>query len=201
MEKLQTQSWGRTLFEMIQDRKYTINDGDTCYQDIVKKLTKSEDKTYFCFDSSNRCVCISYISPSESSGNVGKNDIVSILENIMKPNNSNRCLLILDGVKLTSAAKSDIFTYFPTYIFESFELSHLQFNITKSDIVPKHKILSDEKVEKIIKKYKMEKKEMPKILYEDPVARYLGMLPGQICKINRISENGGKVNFYRICTL
>ena len=198
---MHSQPWGRTLFEMIRDRKYIIDDEDKCYQDIVKKLTKSEEKSYFCHDDSGKCVCVSYISPGESSGNVGKNDIVNILENIMKPNNAVRCLLLLDGVKLTSAAKSDILMFFPTYIFESFELSHLQFNITKSDIVPKHKILSDEKSERILKKYKVQPKEMPKILYDDPVARYLGMLPGQICKISRISENGGEVNFYRICAL
>ena len=199
MQDLKYQTWGETLYEMLSDRNYTVE--ARSYQDMVTQLKTSEEKSYYCKDSYGNCICIAYISSNESNGNVGKNDVINILENLMKPNECIRCLLILDNVKLTPAAKNDIMSYFPTYIFESFESLNLQFNITKSNVVPKHKVLSNEKCEKFLKKYKILKTEMPKILYDDPVARYLGMLPGEICKITRISENGGQLDFHRVCTL
>lgn len=196
---LKYQAWGETLFEMLCDRNYSLS--GVSHQDIVNTLKTSEDKSYLCKDQYGNFICIAYISENETNGNVGKNDILNILDTLMKPNNCQRCLLVLDNVKLTAAAKNDIMAYFPSYIFESFESTNLQFNITKSNLVPKHEILSNEETEKFLKKFNIAKSEMPKILYDDPVARYLGMLPGQICKITRISENGGKLKFHRLCTL
>lgn len=191
-----SRTWKTTLYEMLNDRKYDLSNitEDELYNTLI------ETTEFFCTDKQNNCISIVYLSSNQSS-NVGKNDIISILEDKMKPNNSHRCLIILDKVKLTPAAKNDIQSYFPIYIFEAFDVETLVFNITKCYSVPKHKIMTEEEAKLFLKKHEITPKEMPKILYDDAMARYLGMLPGQLCKITRISENGGKVHFYRVCVL
>lgn len=191
-----SRNWKTTLHEMLKDRNYDLN--NVTEDELFDSLTQNTD--FFCYDTLNNCITIVYLSSTQSA-NVGKNDIISILDEKMKPNNSHRCIIILDKVKLTPAAKNDIQTYFPTYIFEAFDVENLVFNITKCNTVPKHKIMTNEKAQQFLKAKKITPKEMPKILYDDAMARYLGMLPGQLCKITRISENGGKVNFYRVCVL
>lgn len=197
--KSESKSWATTLHEMFTDRKYKVEDLQC--ENIIQDLTQTDSKDFFVYDSQDKCVCIAYLSSDQTTGNVGKNDIITIMNDKMKPNGSNRCIIILDNVKLTPAAKTEIQLHFPLHIFETFDISSLDFNITKCDTVPNHMILSDEEAEKVLKKYKITRKEMPKILYEDAVARYLGMLPGQICKITRISENGGLIFFHRVCIL
>jgi DNA-directed RNA polymerase subunit H (RpoH/RPB5) len=189
-------TWKSTLYQMLKDRKYSVD--NVTEEDVYESLI--EDSEFYCYDSQNKCITIAYLC-SEKSANVGKNDIISILEERMKPNDSHRCIVVLDKVKLTPAAKNDIQGHFPTHIFEAFDVDNLIFNITKCDYVPKHKIMSDEKVRKFLQQNKITPSQMPKILYDDAMARYLGMLPGQICKITRISENGGSVKFYRVCCL
>jgi DNA-directed RNA polymerase subunit H (RpoH/RPB5) len=189
-------TWKTTLYEMLSDRKYDVS--TLTEDDVYDTLTQTTE--FFCHDPQHNCITVVYLS-SDQSSNVGKNDIISILEDKMKPNNSHRCLIILDKVKLTPAAKNDIQIYFPTYIFEAFDVENLVFNITKCNNVPKHKIMTEEEAKLFLKKHEITPKEMPKILYDDAMARYLGMLPGQLCKITRISENGGKVYFYRVCVL
>ena len=191
-----SRNWKTTLHEMLKDRKYNLN--DVTEDDLYTTLVGNSE--FFCYDTNNNCITVVHLSPTQSS-NVGKNEIISILNEKMKPNNSHRCIIVLDKVKLTPAAKNDIQTYFPSYIFEPFDVENLVFNITKCSSVPKHKIMTEEEADLFLKEKKITTKEMPKILYHDAIARYLGMLPDQLCKITRISENGGKVHFYRVCVM
>lgn len=79
----------------------------------MESLVRSENKDFECKDMNNQSIIVAYLGSSGGSGNVGKNDIIAILNDKMKPNDSNRCILVLDNVKLTPAAKNDILTYFP----------------------------------------------------------------------------------------
>jgi DNA-directed RNA polymerase subunit H (RpoH/RPB5) len=79
-------------------------------------------------------------------------------------------------------------------------LNHLQFNITKHDLVPSYRIMLDKEKQELIKKlYIEDDKELPFILITDPVARYYGVRVGQVCEIIYNNDTNGKNKFYRLC--
>ena len=79
-------------------------------------------------------------------------------------------------------------------------IKRLQYNILSHTLVPKHEIINDKEVEEVMKKYNIKKKtEFPDISRFDPVARVIGLRPGNICKITRPSKTSIKTNYYRIC--
>ena len=63
------------------------------------------------------------------------------------------------------------------------------FNMLKHTMVPKHRILNDDEKSEIYKKYNIiNDSEMPEISRFDPVAKIIGLRPGQLCEITRSSK-------------
>ena len=79
-------------------------------------------------------------------------------------------------------------------------IKRLKFNILNHTLVPEHKILSDNKMQEIMKKYNiLNKIDFPEISRFDPVARAIGLRPGQLCHIIRPSKTAIETNYYRVC--
>lgn len=79
-------------------------------------------------------------------------------------------------------------------------IKRLQFNILNHTLVPSHTIISEQEVEEIMKKYNIvNKTDFPDISRFDPVARVIGLRPGNVCKIIRPSKTSITTNYYRIC--
>jgi DNA-directed RNA polymerase subunit H (RpoH/RPB5) len=81
-------------------------------------------------------------------------------------------------------------------------IKRLQFNLLKHILVPQHRIiLSELEIEKIMKKYNIvDKIQFPDISRFDPVARAIGIRPGQVCHIIRPSKTSITSDYFRICT-
>ena len=79
-------------------------------------------------------------------------------------------------------------------------IKRLQFNILKHELVPQHTVMQQSEVIEIMKKYNItDKVQFPDISRFDPVARAIGLRPGQLCHIIRPSKTSIKANYYRIC--
>ena len=79
-------------------------------------------------------------------------------------------------------------------------IKRLQFNILDHELVPKHTIVPESEVVNIMKKYNItDKIQFPDISRFDPVARAIGLRPGQLCHIVRSSKTAIKADYYRIC--
>jgi DNA-directed RNA polymerase subunit H (RpoH/RPB5) len=80
-------------------------------------------------------------------------------------------------------------------------IKRLQFNILEHALVPPHRVLNRREIEIIKQKYNiMDDGQFPEISRFDPVAKAIGIRPGQVCQIIRPSKTAIEAPFYRICT-
>lgn len=81
-----------------------------------------------------------------------------------------------------------------------FHIKNLLFNPTKHQLVPRHMKLSNEEVTEMMDKYLIRGKiQLPFILHNDPIAKWLGLKQGDVIKIERYNENSGLAYYYRVC--
>jgi DNA-directed RNA polymerase subunit H len=79
-------------------------------------------------------------------------------------------------------------------------IKFLQFNILNHVLVPQHSVMDEIDVRTIMIKYNItDKSQFPDISRFDPVARAIGLRPGQVCHIIRPSKTAIETNYYRIC--
>ena len=81
-----------------------------------------------------------------------------------------------------------------------FDLNKLLINITKHELVPSMRIVSEEEKLAVKEKYNVESmSNFPIILSYDPVAQFYGVKKGDLCEIIRKSETSGEYKAYRYC--
>ena len=64
--------------------------------------------------------------------------------------------------------------------------------------MPKHMKMSEEEAEEILKKLNITRKQLPRILKEDPAIANLDVKKGDVIKITRNSPTTGEADFYRV---
>ena len=79
-------------------------------------------------------------------------------------------------------------------------IKRLQYNIMKHQLVPPHKVLSDEEKTEVKKRFNiLEDTQIPDISRFSPVSQVIGIRPGEFCKVIRPSKTSIKSEFYRVC--
>ena len=82
---------------------------------------------------------------------------------------------------------------------EIFWLNNVVFNITKHILVPKHIKMTEDEIKIIMDKhYIVSKSTFPVMNRDDPIARYLNLSSGDLCKIIRKSITSGEYISYRV---
>ena len=73
-----------------------------------------------------------------------------------------------------------------------------KFKSDKHIFIPKHSQLSGSQKEKLLEKYNISEKELPRISKEDAAIISLHSKPGDVIKITRKSETATEAVFYRV---
>ncbi len=73
-----------------------------------------------------------------------------------------------------------------------------EFRPLEHKLVPKHEILEEDEVKKILEEYNIEREQMPKIRVADPAAVAIKAKVGDVVKVTRESHTAGKAYFYRL---
>jgi len=199
----------KTILEMLNDRNVNTSKYDNFSSDELdimyaanKKVTHEINEIDMVFPDEK--VIVKYTLTSK----IRRKDIEGLVNNMINENQLSEGYTLLIIVRETLRTETEIDTFFET-IYEKnnifiqlFDINKLSFNVTKHELVPKHTIISDEQKNNIMKKYQLsDELKFPAIKKNDPVAKYLGMKPGQVCEITRPSETYGIYTNYRLCVL
>lgn len=86
------------------------------------------------------------------------------------------------------------------YFVQIFGLENFRFNVSRNIFVPKHTIMTKTEVDEMMAKYSItDKNNLPTIKVEDPQAKYIGLRPHQVCKIDATNQTSGSSIKYRCC--
>lgn len=81
-----------------------------------------------------------------------------------------------------------------------YSIKRLQFNILDHELVPPHRVLTDEETIEMKLKFNIkDNSQMPGISRFSPVSLAIGIRPGEICEILRKSKTAISAPFYRVC--
>jgi DNA-directed RNA polymerase subunit H (RpoH/RPB5) len=85
------------------------------------------------------------------------------------------------------------------YYVQIISLPQLLINIVNHRDVPHHEVIDENDKKELLVKYNIKQENLPIILRDDAMARYLGLRPGEIVRILRPSPTSGTYVSYRIC--
>ena len=86
------------------------------------------------------------------------------------------------------------------YFIVAHNIARLMFNILEHKLVPFTRVISDQEVEELLKKYNVSStKQLPEVSRFDPVSLAICLRPGQVCKIERKSPTALDCVYYRVC--
>ena len=181
---------------MLLDRGYDTNLHELSISDIKKKILNKD--LCFTFKNTNNKLKVIYLLSRIKPSTI-KNMIDLLYEKELEIKDE---IIFITKESFPSTIDKMIDDYYndKNYYIQIFNLNNLQFNITKHDFVPKHKVLKKKEAEDIINKYNLNSRyQLPFILKKDAIAKYYGMKSGDICEITRNSETSGKYVSYRCC--
>jgi DNA-directed RNA polymerase subunit H (RpoH/RPB5) len=122
-----------------------------------------------------------------------------------KYNNKKNIILVFNNDTISMPVLTQLNKYDKLFqkqggILQYFQIKQLMFNPTKHVLVPEHIKLTESESLEIMQKYMIKSKlQMPVILYNDIIAKWLGLKQGDIVKIKRYNENSGLSYYYRCC--
>jgi len=85
------------------------------------------------------------------------------------------------------------------YYVQIISLPQLMIDIVNHRDVPHHEVMDDKEKKELLEKYYIKEENLPVILRDDAMARYLGLRPGEVVRILRPSPTSGTYVSYRIC--
>ncbi len=77
------------------------------------------------------------------------------------------------------------------------EESKVELKVSDHIYVPKHEIVQEEDIGKILKNYNAKLEQFPYISVSDPVVKEIGGRPGDLVRISRQSPTAGEMSYYR----
>eukprot|EP00262_Sarcandra_glabra_P019209 TRINITY_DN715_c0_g1_i1.p1 TRINITY_DN715_c0_g1~~TRINITY_DN715_c0_g1_i1.p1 ORF type:complete len:216 (+),score=28.46 TRINITY_DN715_c0_g1_i1:66-713(+) len=187
----------RTVLEMLRDRGYNIST-----KDIQQSLDEFRNEQGEKIDLEKLRISASLTSdPSKKilvvfcGTDSVKLSVIRAIYSQTNRDNLTRMILVLQS-KMTPQARQATTEIFQFKV-ELFQITDLLVNITKHDLKPKHDILSPVEKKKLLKKYSLEDKQLPRMLETDAISRYYGLERGQVVKVTYSGEITGSHVTYR----
>ena len=199
----------KTILDMLESRGVNVSKYSNYSQDELElfykantKLTAELNPIDMHFEESN--VLVKYALTQKIKTNHLLNLVDEIVsEETMVKEGSTLILITRDSLKSEALIENHFQNLLEklNIFIQMFDINKLMFNVTRHELVPKHTMIDFDEEKMILEKHSITKDQLPVIKKTDPVAKYLGMKPGQLCKIIRPSETFGMYSSYRICQM
>ncbi|CAM6125902.1 unnamed protein product [Calypogeia fissa] len=180
----------RTVLQMLRDRGYQVGDMEIAmsredfWQKFGNNIKRPELETVRP-KIANPTDQIFVFFPEEAKVGV---TVIKRYAEIMKEHKVKLAILVLQR-KLTLYGRQSISEMSGKYRIEVFQEAELLVNIKDSVLVPEHHVLTDDEKKTIMASFNASSAQMPRLLEDDPVARYFGLKKGQMVKIVRRGQN------------
>ncbi|XP_062165641.1 DNA-directed RNA polymerase V subunit 5A [Alnus glutinosa] len=178
----------RTVLEMLKDRGYAVpaSEIELSLQDFRAIHGQNPDlerlriSTNLRSDTLKRILVI-FCGPSM----LKVNNVRNILGQIVNRDTLSGLILVVQNHMTNQALKAvDVFPF----KVEIFQITDLLVNITKHVLKPKHRVLTDQEKKRLLKKYNIEEKQLPRMLQKDAISKYYGLEKGQVVKVTYSGE-------------
>jgi len=74
----------------------------------------------------------------------------------------------------------------------------LTFKLLDHESVPYHEIIGEDEVAELMAKFAIDKEQLPKIRFDDPIVLEIGAKIGDVIKITRKSQTADESAYYRL---
>lgn len=198
-----------TLLEMLDLRgfdtekykNFSVNEIDVMYKSMDKKLTtESSPLDFNCEKGENNCY-IKFVLFTKLRVANTKTLIENMIDEYVKEGDT-IIFVVKDKINNIDSYESVLSTYLEEnkIMVQIFWIDTLLTNITKHELVPTMRILNEEEKQDIFNKANISSfTQMPLILKTDPVAKFYGLVRGDLVEIVRPSPTGGVYKNYRYC--
>ncbi|CAN6586303.1 unnamed protein product [Malus baccata var. baccata] len=161
----------RTVLEMLRDRGYSVpaSEIDLSLQDFRFLHGPTPDIERLRF-SATHCA-----DPSD------RVNVIRGLHSQIANKDTLTGLILITQNQVTNQALKTLELY--PFKTEIFQITDLLVNITKHVLKPKHRVLTDKEKQKLLKKYNIEEKQLPRLSRKDAISRYYGLEKGQVVKV------------------
>ena len=198
-----------TILEMLELRNYdtekyknfSLNEIDVMYKSMDKKLTtESSPLDFDCERGENKCY-IKFVLFTKLRVANTKTLIENMIDEYVTEGDT-IIFVVKDKINNIESYESLLATYLEQnkIMVQIFWIDTLLTNITKHELVPEMRILNEEEKQDVFQKANISNfTQMPLILKTDPVAKFYGLIRGDMVEIIRPSPTGGVYKNYRYC--
>ena len=176
------------LIKMMTERK--LLDKNNKDNNIKKLIEQKSDEDIYQIDLNNNDKMYTKLLPHKITAISKTFGIIDFLNNFK----DNPKIMIVKSI--SKKAHQYVSNNYPNT--EIFVEEDLMINLIENELVPKHIPLDEEEIKLFYEKYNCKKKNVPKMLSTDPIAKYYNLKPGDVCRIIRPSEATGFINSYRL---
>ena len=193
----------KTVIDLLRTQGFNVSDyEDFNINEIDAMYSKKQLDLKFTNQETKKNVYVKYfLDTKQIKPNTLDNIIEDLyeIENILKKDDT--LVIIIDDEPNDTIINKIKFLYDKDGIFVVIHnIQRLQFNILNHNLVPSMKILNDDEVDSLKKKYNIQTlSQLPEISRFDPQALAMCLRPGEICELTRNSVTALETNYYRVC--
>tara|TARA_B110000261_G_C13095563_1_gene361687 strand:- start:54 stop:689 length:636 start_codon:yes stop_codon:yes gene_type:complete len=192
----------KILLNILEKRNFIVDDYSNFGINEIQIMSLNNQLDMLINNKNGKKIYVKYHSNKLRDTHINEyiDDLFNIEEHLKKDNDE--LLIIIKDQRINKTLEE-----YMNYIFVKDEIyvniiniQEILFNILNHVMVPEHKILTNKEKEFIYNKYNiMEDNELPEISRFDPVAKIIGLRPGELCEITRASKTSITSKYYRLC--